>query len=131
MWFGTNRGASRYNGTTWQTFTSNNIGLAVNIVFTLGTLIIPLYLIISLVYTAIRKVDRDRYLLLSWKTLLVIPAFALSVLLHGVIYGLFYESYSRYGGDEALFFIIALILIPIYIIISLIYSVIRMLGRLK
>jgi hypothetical protein len=41
-----------------------------------------------------------------------------------VIYGLFYEHFNRAGGDEAVFFILVF-LIPLYFIISLVYTVIR------
>jgi hypothetical protein len=71
----------------------------------------------------IRKMKRDEYLLLSRRTIVIIPAVALAVLLHGVIYGLFDEHFSRAGGDEAVFFVLVF-LIPLYFIISLVYTVI-------
>ena len=73
----------------------------------------------------------DKYLLLSWKRVLIIAgAWVLSVLLHNVIYGLFYEHFSRTGGDEAVFFILAVVVIPLYSIISLVYTVVRKVGKL-
>jgi hypothetical protein len=73
----------------------------------------------------------DKYLLLSWRRVLIIAcAWVLSVLLHNVIYGLFYEHFSRTGGDEAIFFILAIFVIPLYFIISLVYTVIRKVGKL-
>jgi len=73
----------------------------------------------------------DKYLLLSWKRVLIIAcAWVLSVLLHNVIYGLFYEHFSRTGGDEPVFFILAIFVIPLYFIISLVYTVIRKVGKL-
>ena len=73
----------------------------------------------------------DKYLLLSWKRVLIIAgAWVLSVLLHNVIYGLFYEHFSRTGGDEAVFFILAVVVIPLYFIISLVYTVIRKVSEL-
>ena len=73
----------------------------------------------------------DKYLLLSWKRVLIIAgAWVLSVLLHNVIYGLFYEHFSRTGGDEAVFFILAVVVIPLYSIISLVYTVVRKAGKL-
>jgi hypothetical protein len=73
----------------------------------------------------------DKYLLLSWKRVLAIAcAWVLSVVLHNVIYGLFYEHFSRTGGDEAIFFILAVLIIPLYSIISLGYTVIRKVGKL-
>ena len=69
----------------------------------------------------------DKYLLLSRKRVLVIAgAWVLSVLLHNLIYGLFYDYFRRTGGDEPVFFILAVIVIPLYFIISLVYTVIRL-----
>lgn len=69
----------------------------------------------------------DKYLLLSWKRVLVITcAWVLSVLLHNLIYGLFYDYFRRAGGDEPVFFILAVFVIPLYFIISLVYTVIRL-----
>ncbi|TEU18206.1 MAG: hypothetical protein E3J21_06620 [Anaerolineales bacterium] len=73
----------------------------------------------------------DKYLLLSWKRVLIIAgAWVLSVVLHNVVYGLFYEYFRRTGGDEAVFFILAIFVIPLYFIISLMYTVIRKLSKL-
>ena len=73
----------------------------------------------------------DKYLLLSWKRVLIIAgAWVLSVILHNVVYGLFYEYFRRTGGDEAVFFILAIFVIPLYFIISLMYTVIRKLSKL-
>jgi len=42
----------------------------------------------------------DKYLLLSWKRVLIMAgAWVLSVLLHNLIYGLFYDYFRRVGGD--------------------------------
>ena len=69
----------------------------------------------------------DKYLLLSWKRVLIIACgWILSVLLHNLIYGLFYEHFRRTGGDEPVFFILAVIVIPLYFIISLGYTLIRL-----
>ena len=73
----------------------------------------------------------DKYLLLNWKRVLIIAcAWVLSVLLHNVIYGLFYEHFRRTGGDEPVFFILAIFVIPLYFIVSLVYTVIRKVGKL-
>ena len=59
------------------------------------------------------------WFLLSWKKLLiVVVVFVVSVLLHNFIYGLF-------GIEEAFFFIIAVFVIPIYLIVSIIYSLVK------
>lgn len=69
----------------------------------------------------------DKYLLLSWKRVLIIAvAWVLSVLLHNLIYGLFYDYFQRTGGEEPVFFILAVIVIPLYFIVSLVYTLIRL-----
>lgn len=68
----------------------------------------------------------ERYLRLSWKRVLIIAAaWVLAVVLHNVIYGLFFDYFSRTGGDEPVFFILAVLVIPLYFIVSLVYTVIQ------
>jgi len=100
--------------------------LVANALFILGTVVTPLYFLVSFVYTMIRKMGYERFLLLSWKTLLIIPAWILSVLLHNFIYAAFFDHYSRAGGDEAVFFILAIPVLPLYFIVSLVYTAIRL-----
>lgn len=111
-------------------YLATGVGLIANAVFILGTLVIPLYLVVSLVYTLIRKMGYDKFFLLSWRTVLIIPAWIVSVLLHNFIYAAFFDRYSRTGGDEAVFFILAIFVIPLYFMISLVYTVIRKVGKL-
>ena len=70
----------------------------------------------------------DEYLVLSRRSILIIPALVLAVLLHNVIYGLFHEHYGRAGGDEAVFMILVPVIL-LYFIISLVYTVIRKVGK--
>jgi len=121
LWFGTCGGVSRYDGTSWQTFMPNKIGLVPNAASTFGTAVIPVYFIISLVYTVIMK--PDEYLLLSRRPILIIPAL---VLLPPALYRLFYEHYTRAG--EGAVFMILLLVIPLYFIISLVYTL-RTVGK--
>jgi len=76
----------------------------------------------------------DKYLKLTWKKLLLIVlAWIVAVFLHGLVYGLgiyfFGKDFLGPGGDEAFFFIIAIIIIPLYFIISLIYSLVKYIRR--
>ena len=67
----------------------------------------------------------DKLFWLSWKKLLLIPAaWVLCVILHNAIYGLF-QSYFGPGGDEPFFFLLAVVVIPLYTIVSLLYSLVR------
>jgi len=129
LWFATCGGVSRYDGTSWQTFTPK-IGLVPNAVLILGTALIPFYFLISLVYTVIRKMEHDQYLLLSWKKLLLIPAWVLLVVLYAVIYYQFDESFKRGGYDGGNIFLIATLVIPLFLIISLVNTVIRKVVKL-
>lgn len=105
---------------------ATGVGLAASAVFILGTAVIPVYFLISLVYTLIRKTGYEKFLLLSWRTVLIIPAWILSAILHNLVYAAFYDHYARTGGDEAVFFFLFLLVIPLYLIISLVYTVIRL-----
>jgi hypothetical protein len=64
------------------------------------------------------KLNTEKLLKLTWKKvwILIIIGF-LSILLHNLIYALT-------GIEEAFFFIIVVFLVPLYFIISLIYSLI-------
>jgi hypothetical protein len=64
-------------------------------------------------------------LLLTWKkVLLILVAWVAAVLLHNIVYGLFKDYFDSHGGDEPFFFFIALIVIPLYVLVSLIYTLI-------
>ncbi|MBW2995747.1 hypothetical protein KY332_00440 [Candidatus Woesearchaeota archaeon] len=66
----------------------------------------------------------EKYLLLNLKKLLlIIGAFILAVLLHNLVYALFFDYFSRTGGDEAFFFIIAIFVIPLYFLVSVGYTI--------
>ncbi len=61
----------------------------------------------------------DKYFLLDFKKFLIIIVIGfVSVILHNAVYALF-------GIEEAIFFITAVILIPLYLIISVIYTLIK------
>jgi hypothetical protein len=63
----------------------------------------------------------NKYLFLSWqKILVIILAWFMSIVLHNVFYMVF-------GIEEAVFFIVAVIVIPIYFAVSFIYSFIKIL----
>ena len=52
-----------------------------------------------------------------------------AVMLHNLIYGLFKSYFDATGGDEPVFFIIAIILIPIYVLIAIVYSLVKLINR--
>ncbi len=64
--------------------------------------------------------------LLTWKkTLLVLISWVIAVLLHNLVYGLFQGFFERHETDEPFFFIIAMIVIPLYLLICLVYTVVK------
>lgn len=76
------------------------------------------------------KRDFDKYILLNIrKIVILIAAWFVCVILHNAVYRLLYNYYSANNSDEAFFFIIAMIVIPAYAIISLIYTIIKKLNK--
>ncbi len=72
----------------------------------------------------------EKYFLLNWKkVLIIIIAWILAVILHNLTYALFYDFFSSTGGDEPVFFIIAVIIIPLYFIISIVYTITHKLKK--
>ncbi len=71
------------------------------------------------------------FLLNKKKFLITVAAWIASVILHNLVYGLFQEYFDTHGGDEPYFFILAIIIIPLYAIIAFIYSVIKTSFRKK
>ncbi len=69
----------------------------------------------------------NKYFLLNGKKIiLIIGAFFVAVILHNLIYGLFQSYFDSTGGDEPVFFIIAVIIIPLYFLICFIYTTTKM-----
>ncbi len=77
-----------------------------------------------------RKKKTDEYLLLGWNTLLIIPALVLAALLHFMELILFEEHYAL-AVSEPVFMILTPVIpaILLYFIISLVYTVIRVVGH--
>jgi len=66
-----------------------------------------------------------KILKLTWKKLLLlIVLWFIAVILHNAVYAIF-------GFEDAIFFIIAIFVIPIYFIVSLIYTIIIKIKELK
>jgi hypothetical protein len=61
----------------------------------------------------------EKYLLLSWKkVLIIIIAWFVAVILHNAIYAIF-------NFEDVIFFLLAVIVIPLYFIISVGYTIIN------
>jgi hypothetical protein len=68
----------------------------------------------------------DILLLLDWKKGgVVLLVWIASFILHNVTYGLFFRHFSKTGGDETVFFLFAILIIPLYLIVALIYTFIK------
>lgn len=69
----------------------------------------------------------DKCFLLSWKKVaIIIIAWIASVILHNIVYAIFYDYFNAtIGGDEPFFFLIAIFVIPTYLVVSIIYTIIN------
>ncbi len=71
-----------------------------------------------------RENKPDKFFLLSWKKIFIgLIIFIAAVILHNLVYGFFIDILKIEIGDEIFFFIIATLIIPVYFIISVIYSI--------
>jgi hypothetical protein len=91
--------------------------------YDIGSFFLAIYWVSSGVYTLLRTQSLKKWLTFGWHTAFIVPAFLLAIAFHNLFYMLFFEQYQRSGGDESLFFIMALLILPFYLIISLIYTV--------
>lgn len=72
-----------------------------------------------------KKKKFEKYLLMNWKHFwTIVASWFASVILHNLFYAVF-------GGEEAVFFILATIIIPIYFIFSLIYTIVYKIKKRK
>jgi len=72
----------------------------------------------------------DKWFLLTWKKAwIIIISWFLAFVLHNLVYALFFNYFESTGGDEPFFFIIAVIVIPIYFILCFIYTLIKMIKN--
>lgn len=77
-----------------------------------------------------KKKNLDKWFLLTWKRLwIIIVGWFLAIVLHNLVYALFYNYFQSTGGDEPFFFILATILIPLYFIVCFIYALIKMIKN--
>jgi len=66
-----------------------------------------------------RKNKLDKYFLLSWrKTWIIVVGGFISILLHNFISAIL-------GFEEAVFFILVIFVLPIYVLIAIVYSLIK------
>jgi uncharacterized membrane protein YgaE (UPF0421/DUF939 family) len=67
----------------------------------------------------------DKFFTLSWKRMiLILTGFFLAVILHNFVSALF-------GFEDVLFFIIAVFVIPLYLLVSIVYSIIKKTGSVN
>lgn len=58
------------------------------------------------------------------KLLLLVGVWVLCVVLHNLVYALFQDSFGP-NGDEPFFLILAVVVIPAYFLIALVYTVVQ------
>jgi hypothetical protein len=107
-----------------------------------GVLIgVPIYFLISFIYSFFnkKKVQKknkienkiDKFLLLNWKKAGIgLIIFVVAVVLHNLIYA-FALNFFGIEFEEAFFFLLAVIGVPIYFLISFIYTLIKKIGGKK
>lgn len=72
----------------------------------------------------------DKLFLLSWKKLLmIVVGWFVAVVLHNLVYMIIMYFNPSFTGDEAFFFIIAIIVIPVYFMLMVIYSLYRLINK--
>lgn len=68
----------------------------------------------------------NEFFLLTWKKFFwLLILWILAVFIHNAIYALFYSYYSQTGGEESIFFIIAIFVIPFYFLVCVIYTLVK------
>ncbi len=108
-----------------------------NIVFYIISIGIPLYLLVSFFYTRIirkiklKKSKKTNFFLLSWKKAgIVLIVWIVAVVIHNFGSAIISAILGR-EFDEPVFFLIVTIGIPVYFIVSIIYTIIKKLKRGK
>jgi len=106
-----------------------------DIVFNILSYGIPLYLLISLFYTKIirkiklKKSKKTNLFLLSWKkTGIALIVWVVAVVIHNMIYA-FFVGVLGIEFEEPVFFLFAMGVIPVYFIVSIIYTIIKKLKK--
>lgn len=71
----------------------------------------------------------DKLLRLTWRRLLLIlAAWVLCVVMHNAIYALFHDYFGPHG-DEPFFFLLAVVVIPLYLVVSVAYTLIWLIRQ--
>jgi len=74
-----------------------------------------------------KQTKLDKLFLLTWKkTWIIVVSWFLAVVLHNLVYAIFKNCFDSLGVDEPFFFIIAIFVIPIYVLVCVIYSLIKL-----
>ena len=70
----------------------------------------------------------DILLMLTWrKALYILAAWVACVVLHNLTYALLVKFFG-FKGDEPFFFLLAVIVIPLYVLVALVYTVVHKLA---
>lgn len=71
----------------------------------------------------------DKILRLTWlKVVLIATAWVICVVLHNAVYAMFHDYFAP-NGDEPFFFLLAVIVIPLYATMALVYTVASFIYR--
>ncbi len=71
----------------------------------------------------------DKLLRLTFKkSILIVVAWALCVVLHNVVYALFRDDFGP-QGDEPFFLLLAVVVIPLYLVATVVYTIVSLIIR--
>lgn len=105
------------------------------IIFYIISIGIPTYLLFSLFYTIIirkikfKKSKKTNFFLLSWKKLgIILIIWVAAVVIHNLVYA-FSIGVLHIEFEEPVFFLFATIVIPIYFVICIFYSLIKLIKK--
>lgn len=71
----------------------------------------------------------DKFLRLTWvRSLIIVAAWVSCVVLHNAVYAMFYHYFAP-GGDEAFFFLLAIVVIPVYAVASVVYTIVSLVRQ--
>lgn len=71
----------------------------------------------------------DKLLRLTFKKcLFIVAAWVLCVVMYNVLYALFRDYFGPHG-DEPFFFLLAVVVVPLYFVVSLVYTVVQLVRR--
>ena len=106
-----------------------------NIIFYIISIGIPAYLLFSIFYTIVirkikpKKSKKTNFFLLSWKKVgIILILWVAAVIMHNLVYA-FFLGVLGIEFEEAVFFLFANLVLPIYFIVCIFYSLVKLIKK--